>query len=84
MDAKSLFCSFECFGYKSVQSYIFESRLLKQNDIYWEVVAVAAHPDAAAEGAERIAVVASAVLLEEFLVMHLGVLELISRVVGGQ
>ena len=44
------------------------------------MVAVAAHPDAAAEGAEGIAVVFAAVLLQELLVVNLRVLELIGVV----
>ena len=58
-------------------------RFLQQNDIHREVVAVAIHPDATGEGAEGIAVVAAAMLLQEFLVVDLRVLELIAVVTVG-
>ena len=48
------------------------------------MVAVATHPDAAAEGAEGIAVVFAAVLLQELFVVHLRILELIAVVAIGQ
>ena len=41
------------------------------------MVAIAAHPSAAPEGAEGEAVVAAAVLLQELFVVDLGVLELV-------
>ena len=46
------------------------------------MVAIAAHPDTGAEGAEGEAVVAAAMLLEELLVVDLGVLVLIGAVVA--
>ena len=49
----------------------------QQYYIYWEVVTIPAHPDAATEGAERVAVVFAAVLFQELLVVYLGVLELV-------
>ena len=58
--------------------------LLQKYHIYREVVAIATHPDAAAEGAEGVAVVASSVLFQELLVVDLGVLELVGRIVGGE
>ena len=48
------------------------------------MVAVATHPDAAAEGAEGVAVVFAAMLLQELLVMDLCVLELVAVVAIGQ
>lgn len=48
------------------------------------MVAVTTHPDAAAEGAERIAVVFAAMLLQELLIVYFGVLELIAVVAIGQ
>ncbi len=59
-------------------------RFLQQNDIHREVVAIATHPDAAGEGAEGIAVVAAAVLLQELLIVDLCVLELVAVVAIGQ
>ena len=61
----------------------FKLCFFQQNDIHREVVAISAHPDAAAEGAEGIAVVLTAVLLQELLVVNFRVLELVGRVVGG-
>ena len=59
-------------------------RFLQQNHIHWEVVTIPSHPDAAGEGAEGIAVVTAAVLLQEFLVVDLCVLELVALVAVGQ
>ena len=44
------------------------------------MVTIPSHPDAAGEGAEGIAVVAAAVLLQELLVVNLCVLELVGAV----
>ena len=46
----------------SILNSAFTSRLLQQNDIHREVVAITTHPDAAAEGTEGIAVVFTSVL----------------------
>ena len=58
-------------------------RFLQQNHIHWEVVAIATHPDAAAEGAEGIAVVFATMLLQELLIVHLRILELVAVVAVG-
>ena len=67
-----------------IQHSSFPLCFLQQNHIHREVVAVATHPDAAAEGAEGIAVVFAAMLFQELLVVYFGVLELVGVVAIGQ
>ena len=67
-----------------IQHSAFPLRFLQQNHIHREVVAVTTHPDAAAEGAEGIAVVFAAMLLQELLIVYFGVLELVAVVAIGQ
>ena len=68
----------------SIPNSAFTSRFLQQYHIHREVVAIAAHPDATGESAERITVVAASVLFQEPLVVDFHVLELVGAVVGGQ
>ena len=67
-----------------IQHSAFPLCFLQQNDIHREVVAITAHPDATAECAERIAVVFTAVLFQELLVVDHRVLELVGVVAIGQ
>ncbi len=67
-----------------IQHSAFPLRFLQQNDIHRKVVTIPSHPDATGEGAEGIAVVAAAVLLQKLLVVDLRVLELVAVVAIGQ